>query len=66
MSQVIIQTMTINRSYIISSNLDSANYFLLNTLRQTNNLLPFLEQSVQLYFFNMVQIDYLRLTLKVT
>ena len=36
----------------------------LNTLSQTNNLLPFSRKSVLLYFFNPVQFEYLPLPLK--
>ena len=36
----------------------------LNTLSQTNNLLPFSRKSVLLYFFNPVQFEYLPLTFK--
>ena len=38
----------------------------LNTLSQTNNLLPFSRKSVLLYFFNPVQFEYLPLTFKAT
>ena len=38
----------------------------LNTLSQTNNLLPFSCKSVLLYFFNPVQFEYLPLTFKAT
>ena len=38
----------------------------LNTLSQTNNLLPFSGKSVLLYFFNPVQFEYLPLTFKAT
>ena len=38
----------------------------LNTLCQTNNLLPFSRKSVLLYFFNPVQFEYLPLTFKAT
>ena len=38
----------------------------LNTLSQTNNLLPFSRKSVLLYFFKPVQFEYLPLTFKAT
>ena len=38
----------------------------LNTLSQTNNLLPFSRKSMLLYFFNPVQFEYLPLTFKAT